>query len=388
MSHPDEGLIHAWLDGELDAEEAARVERLVAEDAAWAAAVAEARGLIAASARILSHLDSVPGDVLPKDSRSGGGVAGGTATPSPRRANQGVTVQPWMRLAAGFVLVVGVGYAARGAFTNPQATPVVASEESAVAVGASVASEAAAASADRAVADVAAPAPVAPGTVGARVDAPAAAPTATSVAASDATPPAGQAFAAKATTPPLVEAAAASGSIAKTSDSIAARERVLAEGRAARAKAAQSAERLDLSNVVVTAAPAAPEARRAEADRASTLAPSRDLSREANREATRAVGGATTSGLSMRSSMAALADASERLTGCWRTTGAAASDSILVNPLVLRSAGDTLVIAISTKPDSAMVRTQNSTAYTGIVIDANGRRVSFSMTRAVCPARP
>lgn len=71
MSHPDEGLIHAWLDGELDAEEAARVERLVAEDAAWAAAAAEARGLIAASARILSHLDSVPGDVLPKDSRSG-----------------------------------------------------------------------------------------------------------------------------------------------------------------------------------------------------------------------------------------------------------------------------------------------------------------------------
>jgi hypothetical protein len=185
-----------------------------------------------------------------------------------------------------------------------------------------------------------------------------------------------------------METAAASGSIAMTPDSIAARERVLAEGRVTRAKAAQSAERLDLSNVVVTAAPAAPETRRAEADRASSLAPSRDANREVRREAERAVGGATTSGLSMRGSVAALADASERLAGCWRTTSAAASDSILVNPLVLRSAGDTLVIAISTKPDSALVRAQSSTAYTGTVIDANGRRVSFSMTRAVCPARP
>lgn len=385
MSHPDEGLIHAWLDGELDAEEAARVERLVAEDAAWAAAAAEARGLIAASARILSHLDSVPGDVLPKDSRSGGGVAGGTAAPATRRANTGFTVQPWMRLAAGFVLVVGVGYAARSAFTGSEVTPMVASEESVVAVGAS---EAAGVSADRVVADVAAPAPVAPGTVGTRVDAPAAAPTATSAASTDATPAAGQAFAAKAVTPSLVETAVASGNIAKTSDSIATRERVLAEGRAAQAKAAQSAERLDLSNVVVTAAPAAPEARRAESDRVSSLAPTRDAMREASREAPRAVGGATTSGLSMRRDMAAVADASTRLTGCWRTTGAAASDSILVNPLVLRSAGDTLVIAINTKSDSALVRVQSSTIYSGTVVDANGRRVAFSMTRVVCPARP
>ena len=44
MSHPDEGLIQAWLDGELDAAEAARIVRLVREDATWAAAAAEARG--------------------------------------------------------------------------------------------------------------------------------------------------------------------------------------------------------------------------------------------------------------------------------------------------------------------------------------------------------
>ncbi len=66
MPHPDEGLIHAWLDGELDTAESARVEALVASDAAWAAAAAEARGLIAASARIVGTLDRVPANVIPQ----------------------------------------------------------------------------------------------------------------------------------------------------------------------------------------------------------------------------------------------------------------------------------------------------------------------------------
>lgn len=66
MSHPDEGLIHAWLDGELDAAETARVAALVETDAGWAAAAAEARGLIAASARIVGALDHVPANVVPK----------------------------------------------------------------------------------------------------------------------------------------------------------------------------------------------------------------------------------------------------------------------------------------------------------------------------------
>ena len=66
MPHPDEGLIHAWLDGELDAAEASRVEALVANDAEWAAAAAEARGLIAASSRVLGTLDRVPANVIPK----------------------------------------------------------------------------------------------------------------------------------------------------------------------------------------------------------------------------------------------------------------------------------------------------------------------------------
>ena len=65
MQHPEEGTIHAWLDGALDAEESARLERHVQSCTECAAAVAEARGLIAASSRIVSHLDSVPANVLP-----------------------------------------------------------------------------------------------------------------------------------------------------------------------------------------------------------------------------------------------------------------------------------------------------------------------------------
>ena len=60
MSRPDEGLIHQWLDGECTPEESARLEQLVATDPEWAAAVAEARGLIAASSRIVQSLDAVP----------------------------------------------------------------------------------------------------------------------------------------------------------------------------------------------------------------------------------------------------------------------------------------------------------------------------------------
>jgi anti-sigma factor RsiW len=65
MQHIEEGRIHAWLDGELPAEEAAELEAHAAGCEECAAAVAEARGLIAASSRIVSALDAVPGNVLP-----------------------------------------------------------------------------------------------------------------------------------------------------------------------------------------------------------------------------------------------------------------------------------------------------------------------------------
>ena len=65
MQHLDEGTIHSWLDGVLGADEAARVEAHVAECPQCATAVAEARGFIAASSRILTALDHVPRGVVP-----------------------------------------------------------------------------------------------------------------------------------------------------------------------------------------------------------------------------------------------------------------------------------------------------------------------------------
>jgi hypothetical protein len=69
MQHLDEGTIHGWLDGALSADESARVEAHVKECPQCAARVAEARGLIAASSRILTALDNVPNRVLPQTAR-------------------------------------------------------------------------------------------------------------------------------------------------------------------------------------------------------------------------------------------------------------------------------------------------------------------------------
>lgn len=96
MPHPDEALIHAWLDGELDAAEAARVEAFVARDADWASAAAEARGLIAASSRIVGALDHVNANVIPREAPT-------------RRAPRW-----WMaRIAALLVLVAGTAVVLR-----------------------------------------------------------------------------------------------------------------------------------------------------------------------------------------------------------------------------------------------------------------------------------
>jgi anti-sigma factor RsiW len=65
MQHPDEGTIHSWLDGALSADEAARIEAHAKECPQCAVAVAEARGFIAASSRILTALDNAPRGVIP-----------------------------------------------------------------------------------------------------------------------------------------------------------------------------------------------------------------------------------------------------------------------------------------------------------------------------------
>jgi anti-sigma factor RsiW len=65
MQHPDEGTIHAWLDAALPLQDAAQLEAHLAGCPQCAAAIAEARGLIAASSRIVSSLDSVPAGIIP-----------------------------------------------------------------------------------------------------------------------------------------------------------------------------------------------------------------------------------------------------------------------------------------------------------------------------------
>ena len=90
MQHLDEGTIHSWLDGALSADEAARVEAHVKECAQCQAAVAEARGFIAASSRILTALDNPPREVIP------------AAAPKKR-------IDPMVWRIAASVLVVALG---------------------------------------------------------------------------------------------------------------------------------------------------------------------------------------------------------------------------------------------------------------------------------------
>lgn len=89
--HLDEGVVHAWLDGQLPAADAARIESHIAGCADCAAMVAEARGFMAASSRILTGLDGVPARVVPR-SRSRARI--------------------WQVRAAAAVLVVALGAAA------------------------------------------------------------------------------------------------------------------------------------------------------------------------------------------------------------------------------------------------------------------------------------
>lgn len=104
--HLDEGTIHAWLDGALDAEETARVEQHAAECAACAAAVAEARGLVAGASRILTALDAVPGGIVPKTASP----AAATRARRTRSLWTSLHLTP-ARAAAAAVVVIAAGTA-------------------------------------------------------------------------------------------------------------------------------------------------------------------------------------------------------------------------------------------------------------------------------------
>jgi len=104
MPHLDEGIIHAWLDGALTDEERTHAEAHAAECKACSAAMAEARGLVAASSRILSALDDVPAGVIPAATRNPEMPAITIGAREKSRARKWVT-RPMLRAAAALLLV-------------------------------------------------------------------------------------------------------------------------------------------------------------------------------------------------------------------------------------------------------------------------------------------
>ena len=115
MQHLDEGTVHAWLDGELSADEAERMAAHASECSECGALVAEARGLIAASTRILTALDDVPAGVVP---------SGSTVSEKPTAVGGPVFRRHWydrtdLRAAAALLFVAGASLVVVKAGRNP-----------------------------------------------------------------------------------------------------------------------------------------------------------------------------------------------------------------------------------------------------------------------------
>lgn len=126
--HLDEGTIHAWLDDALPPDEAARVESLAGSCADCAALVAEARGLIAASSRILFSLDAVPAGVIP-------GTSDNVDQLAALRARQRASSRRWWQdrrvlVAASLVFVAGVSSLVWRTSPNDLTAPVQLTVES------------------------------------------------------------------------------------------------------------------------------------------------------------------------------------------------------------------------------------------------------------------
>lgn len=112
MEHLDEGTVHAWLDGALSADEGRRVEEHASSCSECSALVAEARGLIAASSRILSALDDVP-RVQTTEAKAPTAQSAGQGSSAPalrvERADARAPRRPWWarpQLSAAAVLAV------------------------------------------------------------------------------------------------------------------------------------------------------------------------------------------------------------------------------------------------------------------------------------------
>ena len=150
--HPDEGTLHAYIDGELPGAEAKALEAHVATCASCSAALAEARGLVAATSQVITALDAAPAVT-----RSSAAVIGRAGTaPAGRVSRPLIFRMPYARAAALLLLIGGSAFVAdrSGMFdggARPRAVSmeaeVVQSSESAIAPAPEAAASAPAASA-------------------------------------------------------------------------------------------------------------------------------------------------------------------------------------------------------------------------------------------------
>lgn len=360
---PDDGLIHAWLDGELGAEEASRVERLIAEDAEWAAAAAEARGLVAASTRILGALDVVAGDVIPR----GGSAAGvsapmlvGSRVPAARFMTR--RMPTWLRVAAGVVLVAGVGYlGVDRTATMPSPTEM---RDDTLADGLSV--EAAL--------------PVAP-----------------SVA-----PSVSRGITSTATPSPSDSREARQGVAAKESDTdLARRDASIAELPIAPPSAASALARQESAAAIIRGIAGGiaggvvtrPSAESKEMLGATAGVPEREARAKSVQRAISATPSIQSERVldSPNSVSALMADRSVEsvgarmsVTGCWRAATTARVDSIQLSFRIVRAAGDTLVLALTPLGAEAHVVRESDDLLRGRARDAVGGFVAFVATRTRC----
>jgi hypothetical protein len=129
-AHPDEGTIHAWLDRQLDATSSATLEAHLQRCDECAERVAEARGLIAGTSRVLAALDDERGGVAPAaPAASAPGAAGSVVTvmlDAARERNRWrrFRVTP-ARAAIAATIIVAVGVTITRERTGPDTVAVV-----------------------------------------------------------------------------------------------------------------------------------------------------------------------------------------------------------------------------------------------------------------------
>lgn len=357
-ARPDEGLVHAWLDGELSAEEASRVERLVAEDAEWAAAAAEARGLVAASTRILGALDVVAGDVIPR----GGSAAGvsapmlvGSRVPSLRFTTR--RMPTWLRVAAGVVLVAGVGY-----LGVDRTTPM------------SAANGMRDLPRDDERAAASPPASPAADLIASPVVSPVASPVASPVGSGAADAVAGDVTRRDASIAELPIAPPSAASALVRQESAAAITRGVAGGIASGVVTRPSAETKEMLGA--TAGVPEREARAKSVQRAISATPSIQSERVLD---------------SPNSISALMADRSVEsvgarmsVTGCWRAETTARVDSIQTSLRIVRTEADTLVMALTPVGAEARVVWESNVALRGTARGIAGTAATFRAYQTTC----